>query len=263
MKLSVLAGVLLIGSLPACSERAEGKQSGRVVDSSGGSVALGLDSARTYRAVAVSASGSVGGTVSLQATAVDSTPPVARYAHVCGDTSGAADGGGVSAGGVLVWIEGVGAGKPLSAVRRETVVIEDCRFVPRLLAVNAGTTINFFSRDAVSQSARFYREGSNDPLEEIRTVDAGQVVPSERIARVPGMVEARSAEHVSARGFIAVFDHPYFAITDDNGAFTIDNLPAGTYTVKLWHEGMNEPQEQRVVVAPGGQGRLDVTLTVK
>ena len=260
MKLSMLAGILLIGSLSGCSERSEGQDSRRIVDSSGGSVALGLDSARTYRPATVSAPGSVAGTISLQATPADSTPAVARYAPVCGDSAPAS---GESSAGVLVWIDGIASGKPLSDVRRETVVIEDCRFEPRLLAVNAGTTINFLSRDPVSQIARFYREKSNEALEEVRTVDAGQVVPSERIARVPGMVEARSPEHASARGFIAVFDHPYFAITDENGAFTIDGLPPGTYSVKLWSEGMTAPQEQRVTVAAGGRGQLEVTLSVK
>ena len=265
MKLLVIASIFLIGSLPGCTGRTEAMDSGQVVDSAGGSVALGIDSARTYKPMAVSASGSVGGTVSLQASALDSTVPVTRTNNVCGDTAAqtATGSDASSVAGVLVWVEGVSAGKPMSGVRRETVIIDSCRFVPRLLAVSAGTTINVFSRDALSQTTRFYREGSDEPLDEIRTVDAGQVVPSEKIARVPGMVEARGIQHSGALGYIAVFDHPYFAITDENGAFTIDSLPPGTYTVKLWHERMAAPEEQRVVVTPGGRGQLEVTLTLK
>jgi len=37
-------------------------------------------------------------------------------------------------------------------------------------------------------------------------------------------------------GFVHVFDHPFFAVTDDKGAFSIPNVPAGTYTLKAWHE---------------------------
>ena len=40
-------------------------------------------------------------------------------------------------------------------------------------------------------------------------------------------------------------------------------IPPGTYTVKVWHERMAAPLEQRVVVAPGGTGRLELTLTLK
>jgi hypothetical protein len=264
MKLSVLAGILLIGSLPGCSGRTDAMNAKRVEDSSAGTVALGLDSARTYRPMAVSAAGSVGGTVTLQAASTDSSVPVGRGSQVCGGSAAVTDAEANSASlaGVLVWVDGINAGKPTSGVRRETVVIENCRFVPRLLAVNAGSTINFFSRDPLTQTSRFYREGSDEPLDEVRTMDAGQVVPSEKIARLPGMVEARGVQHAWSRGYIAVFDHPYFAITDESGAFTIDSLPPGTYTVKLWHERMAAPMEQRVVVTSGGRGRLDVTLTL-
>jgi hypothetical protein len=265
MKLSVLAGVLLIGSLPGCSGRTDARDSRRIEDSSGGSVALGLDSARTYRPMAVSATGSVGGTVTLQAAPADSSAAVARNPRVCGDSASLTepDETGSTLAGVLVWVDGISAGKPASGARRETVVIENCRFVPRLLAVTAGATINFFSRDPVTQATRFYREGSDEPLDEVRTVDVGQVVPSEKIARLPGMVQARAVQNAWSRGYIAVFDHPYFAITDETGSFIIDSLPAGTYTVKLWHERMDAPIEQRVAVTAGGRGQLEVTLTLK
>jgi hypothetical protein len=37
-------------------------------------------------------------------------------------------------------------------------------------------------------------------------------------------------------GFVHVFEHPYFAVTDERGAFVIPHIPAGTYTLKAWHE---------------------------
>ena len=108
----------------------------------------------------------------------------------------------------------------------------------------------------------FYREGGAEPIEHIHTVDAGQLVPSEKIASLPGIIEVRCSEHPFARAYIAVFDHPYFAVTDERGAFKIDSLPPGTYTVKVWHERLAKPVEQRVVVAPGGSGRLDLSLAL-
>jgi len=38
------------------------------------------------------------------------------------------------------------------------------------------------------------------------------------------------------RGYIAVFKHPYFVVTKDDGTFDLSNLPPGTYTIKAWHE---------------------------
>lgn len=41
-------------------------------------------------------------------------------------------------------------------------------------------------------------------------------------------------DHMTA--FIAVFDHPFYAVTDDQGAFTIPNVPVGKYKMQAWHE---------------------------
>lgn len=265
MKLRVLASLFLLSSLPGCSERSEAAARGTTVDSSGGTVALGLGSGNGYRPTTLAANGSIDGTISLQGASPDSAVAVTRDARVCGDSASVTETrtSGTSLANVLVWVDGIASGKSLSGTRREAVVIEHCRFVPRMIAVNVGTTINFLSRDRVAHTSRFYRENAAQPVEVIATVDAGQVVPSEKIASKPGIVEGRHEQHAWTRGYIAVFDHPYHAMTDERGGFTIDSLAPGTYVVKVWHEGMAAPIEQRVVVAAGGVGRLEMTLTLK
>jgi plastocyanin len=265
MKLQVLAGIFLLSSLTGCSDRSEAAVRDSTVDSAGGTVALGLGSKSGYQPTSVSANGAIGGTISLQSVPPDSMVAVTRDARVCGDSASLTEvrTSGTSLANVLVWVDGIASGKPLDESRRATVEIEKCRFVPRMIAVNVGTTINFLSRDRVTHTSRFYRENAGAPVDVIYTVDEGQVVPSEKIASKPGIVEARHVQHPWTRGYIAVFDHPYHAITDDQGQFTIDSLAPGTYTVKVWHEGMAAPSEQRVVVAAGGVGRLELALTLK
>jgi len=267
MKLSVISVIALLSSLSACdrSDAAVPAGSrGRTVDSSGGTVALGIGSEVAYRPTGP-AGGAVAGTITLQGSATDSVVAVGKDAKVCGDSASVNETGasGSSFANVLVWVDDVSAGKPLPELRRETLTIEKCRFEPRVMAVVAKSTINFFSRDPTGHVAKFFREGAEEPIETIHTVDAGQVVPSEKIAALPGIVEVRCAEHPFARAYIAVFDHPYFAITDDRGAFRIDGLPEGTYNVKVWHEGLAKPMEQRIAVGPGGAARLDATLALK
>jgi hypothetical protein len=48
-------------------------------------------------------------------------------------------------------------------------------------------------------------------------------------------------------GYIHVFDHPFFAITDHQGAFSISNVPPGTYTLKAWHEDAGVRTEEITV----------------
>ena len=57
-----------------------------------------------------------------------------------------------------------------------------------------------------------------------------------------------------------VFDHPYFALTDDQGRFTIPNLPAGSYTLKAWHEEAGIVSQQ-ITVTDDGAVRVLFELT--
>ena len=253
---------LLLSLLPACSDDGEAAEisrgRGRVEASSPGTVALGIRDLN-YRSMAVGTNGSITGAVTLDSAARDSTVVVTRDQKVCGDSASVTE---TKPGNVLVWVDGISAGKPLPEVRRSEVAIQGCRFAPRVLGVVAGTTINVKSMDRVILTSRFYLEGGPEPVAEIHTVDAGQVVPSEQIASKPGIVEIRTPQQPWNRGFIAVFDHPYFAVADGSGKFTIDGLPPGTYTVKAWHERLDKPIEQRVVVNPNGSSQLDLRLAL-
>lgn len=55
--------------------------------------------------------------------------------------------------------------------------------------------------------------------------------------------------HPWMRAYVFAFDQPYFAVTGTDGAFTIKNLPPGTYTIEAWHEP-NQTLDQTITVAP-------------
>ena len=271
-KLRISTEILLLSSVLACSGGEAATVRGRrgaVVDSSAGTVALGIGGA-SYSPTSVASAGSISGTIRIPGPA-DSTAParrdsivaVTRDQGVCGDSASVTEIQPGVASNTLVWIEGVGAGKPLPELRRDRVTIENCRFEPRVIAVPLGSTINIFSRDRTEHDARFYREGAGEAVDRIRTFNVGSIVPSEKIAKEAGIVEARSSRQPWMRGYIAVFNHPYYAVTDDKGTFSIDGLPAGTYTVKVWHEGLSAPTEQRVAVAPNGKAQLDLSLPLR
>jgi hypothetical protein len=60
-------------------------------------------------------------------------------------------------------------------------------------------------------------------------------------------------------GAIAVFDHAYFAVSGNDGSFSIDALPAGTYVIEAWHETLGV-QEQSVTVPAGGTAEVSFTF---
>lgn len=221
MKLQLSLALALFSSVSACTEDgASAATRGRVTDSSGGTVSL---ASRPYRAVPLAAVGSVAGRVN-------------------------------PGGETLVWVDDITSGKPIGEIRRRTVTIENGQFIPAIQDVPVGSTINVFTRDRAGHSATFTRGG--ETVAQIRTMDAGQVVPSETIASRAGVVEARMTNPPGATAYIAAFDHPYHAVTNASGAFRIDSLPPGTYTIKMWRAGMAEPDSQRVVVSAGGVGQI-------
>ncbi len=59
--------------------------------------------------------------------------------------------------------------------------------------------------------------------------------------------------------FILVFSHPFFAMTDDDGRYRIDNVPPGTYNVIAWNEG-DSSEPRQAVVPDGGAAELDFAL---
>jgi len=61
--------------------------------------------------------------------------------------------------------------------------------------------------------------------------------------------------HGWMKSYMAVMPHPYFAVSQMNGTFTIPNLPPGNYTVVAWHEKYG-PQEQQVTVGPKEQKQV-------
>jgi hypothetical protein len=89
---------------------------------------------------------------------------------------------------------------------------------------------------------------------------AGDPPIARRFIKPEIMIRVKCNIHSWMRAFIGVVDNPYFAVSGDDGAFTIKNLPPGTYTIAIWQEKLGT-QEQQVVVAPNGNA--DVNFTFK
>ncbi len=72
------------------------------------------------------------------------------------------------------------------------------------------------------------------------------------------MIPVKCNVHPWMRAYIGVVSHPFFAVTGDDGTFTIKGLPPGTYTLEAWHEKYGN-QDIQVTVAPKESKTLDIT----
>ena len=159
---------------------------------------------------------------------------------------------------VVVWLADVKEGKVLPVERRTEIMNEDCRLVPRIQALVIGTTVNVRNEDRLAHTTRFLR--GNDTLAVIPLTDDGQVVPNEHIAAKGGLVAARCAQHPWTRGYIAVFESPYFAMTDQSGGFRLDSVPPGKYRLVAWHERGVAQVEREVTVTAGGSSSIELAV---
>jgi plastocyanin len=127
-------------------------------------------------------------------------------------------------------------------------------FVPHVLAVTVGTTVDFPNSD------KFYHNVFS--LSKARQFDLGRYATgsskSIRFDR-PGIVRVFCDIHSHMNAFILVFSHPFFALTDADGRYRIDHIPAGTYGVVAWNEGTLS-ESQPATVPDGGLAELDFTL---
>jgi plastocyanin len=127
-------------------------------------------------------------------------------------------------------------------------------FVPHVLAITTGTTVEFPNSD------RFYHNVFS--LSKTRKFDLGRYAAGRSRSVTfdePGIVRVFCEIHSHMNAFILVFSHPFFAMTDADGRYRIESVPPGSYNVVAWNEGTaSEPKA--VTIPDGGAAELDFTL---
>lgn len=139
---------------------------------------------------------------------------------------------------------------------RARIVQENETFVPRVVAITRGSTVDFpnadpFFHDVFSLS----RAGTFD----LGSYPRGQT-RSQQFRRT-GLIKVYCHIHSHMSASIMVFDHPFFTIPRPDGAFTIDEVPAGTYKVSAWHERIGE-SIQSVRIETGRPSEVEFALPI-
>lgn len=130
-------------------------------------------------------------------------------------------------------------------------------FVPHVLPVLVGTTVDFVNSDSVlhnvftpDKCALKFNLGSY----------AKGVVKSQLFDKVGCRAVMLCNVHPEMEAWIVTVETPYYAVTDKEGNFTIEDVPPGTYTLKTWHK-RKKPIEQEVTVKAGET--TEVTFKLK
>jgi plastocyanin len=129
-------------------------------------------------------------------------------------------------------------------------------FVPHVLAIAVGTTVDFPNSDNTYHNVF--------SISKTRSFDLGHYAAgrskSVRFDR-PGIVRVFCEIHSHMSAFILVFSHQYFSVTSADGRYQIGRVPPGRYTLDAWNEG--EVRESRQVEVPGDGGAVEADFTLR
>jgi hypothetical protein len=234
-----------------------------------------VDGTMAYDSVAVTNGGTLQGKVSLKG----SPPPpkefeLRRYPDgtFCGlisDGKGnrllheviAGQDGGLK--DVVVVVEGVQKGKPFNFPGAQ-VEANICQFLPFVTVMGDKREITVTNRDKIFhdiQGYAFDRQGIDivlhrASLEKMGTTDTVNLTKGRKAFVM------QCGQHPYMQNWGYAIDNPYYFVTSLDGAFTIGDLPPGTYKVTAWHPAI-DPQTKEVTVTANGAVSLDFTFEYK
>ena len=157
----------------------------------------------------------------------------------------------------VVYVDAI-AGKTFPAPKDHPVMDQKgLMFLPHIMAVQQGTTVEFLNSDSVQHNV-FWPSigGDKKATHNLGTWPKGEKRPF--IFDKAGMVPLFCNVHPDMSAYIIVSPTPYFAETDDSGNYKIKDVPDGSYTITVWHEG-GKSQSKPVTVS--GEGKADFVLT--
>ncbi|HET8921799.1 MAG TPA: plastocyanin/azurin family copper-binding protein [Candidatus Acidoferrum sp.] len=163
-----------------------------------------------------------------------------------------------SAENIAVYVDVI-ADKKFDAPKDHVVVDQKkMAFIPHVVAVQQGTTVEFLNSDPVGHNVYWPSISGNKKLSHnLGTWPKGEKKPFQ--FNDIGTASLLCNVHPEMSGYVVVVPTPYFAVTDKEGNFEIKNVPAGKYTLKTWSED-GKPTTQAVDVSAAA---ATVELTVK
>jgi plastocyanin len=148
--------------------------------------------------------------------------------------------------GIVVYIDTI-AGKTFAAPKEHAVMDQKkLTFVPHIMPVLKGTTVDFLNSDSVGHNVYWPSVGGNRKLAHNMGTWPQGVKKSYTYDEL-GAVPLLCNVHPEMSAYVFVAPTPYFAVTDAKGEYVIKDVPPGKYTLKAWSE-QGKPVEQPVEV---------------
>ncbi len=205
--------------------------------------------------------GSISGTVKFKGTApAPKKLDVGKDKEVCGkspkmDQSLIVEGGNLV--NAVVTITDIKKGKKIE-LKKVKLDQNGCEYHPHVLAFPAGSTIEILNPDGILHNVHSYSKVNSafnmaQPKFK-KTLDV-------KIEK-PEAVEVKCDVHGWMHGWLVATANPYFAVTDGSGSFKLTDVPAGSYTVEVWHEKLGK-STQKVTVKAKEEAKVNFEIAGK
>ncbi len=216
-----------------------------------------------YVTAPVNGGGTIKGTVTYVG-AKPSLPAVrcARDLEICGrarPNQTVLLGPGGSLKNVILSLTDIHAGKPM-VTRQARLDIKQCAYLPRVQAVAVKSSLMVTNDDLIPHDLGGSL-GSRNVFNRI-VLGKSEIVD----LYTPGMLtigcdvhSGSGATSTCETGVIGVMGNPYFAVSGDDGSYSISEVPPGAYTLRAWHETLGE-QTQRITLSPSATVVADFKL---
>ncbi len=168
----------------------------------------------------------------------------------------------------IVYLMDITKGKDFDKDAKLELDQKDCRFDPHVQIVPVGAVLTVLNSDKATHNVHIFGTKKNNTSVNKQQPKTRKKMRLSRegVAKAPeGPVEVKCDIHGWMKAWIAYVPHPYFAVTNEKGEFTLENVPPGTYKLGYWHEvcGTNNKEPVAVKVEAGGELKQDFTLKIK
>ena len=217
-----------------------------------------------YEAVEVKDGGTISGKVKF--TGAPPAPEeikTTKDQKVCGDTKTleklvvSKDGGIKNA---VVYITKIDKGKKLETVaENHSIDQKSCEFQPHVLITPVETEVKIINSDGILHNIHTYTF-DNAPINKAMPGTVKEMTTMFELPEQP--IKVRCDAHEWMGAWVFAVEHPYYAKTDENGAFNLTDVPPGTYTLEVWHETLGK-QTKDVTVEAGKTAEVTFELAPK
>ncbi|HWR00574.1 MAG TPA: carboxypeptidase regulatory-like domain-containing protein [Chlorobaculum sp.] len=136
-----------------------------------------------------------------------------------------------------------------------TIEQKNLAFTPHVVAIPVGSTVSFVNRDKVNHD--IFADDKSKKLD-INTSTPGLI--KKAVFDKAGVVNLLCTIHAEMSGYVVVVNSNYYAVTGNDGKFSISNVPPGRYEVEVWSEKLKKTEKKSVTVREGSTSRLTISL---